>query len=113
MARRVGVVFLLIAALSAGWATAQTAPAGQGQQASQTQAPPTTESGSAPGTRPATTTFFGDTGLWFVPTAEILPNGKFSVSGYRAGFNDQQGFSEIAHFAATFAAGIRDRAELF
>ncbi|MGE5357689.1 MAG: OmpA family protein [Bacteroidales bacterium] len=113
MARRVGVAFLLIAALSVGWANAQTTPSGQALQGSQTQAAPTTEAGSTGGTRPATTTFFGDTGLWFVPTAELLPNGKWSVSGYRAGFNDQQGYSEIAHFAATFAAGIRDRAELF
>ena len=34
-------------------------------------------------TRPATTTFFGDTGLWFVPTAEVLAGGKLSASGYR------------------------------
>ena len=27
-------------------------------------------------TRPATTTFFGDTGLWFVPTGEVLANGN-------------------------------------
>ena len=32
-------------------------------------------------TRPATTTFFGDTGLWFVPTAEVL---RVTGSGRRA-----------------------------
>jgi len=34
-------------------------------------------SSSAQDTRPATTTFYGDTGLWFVPTAEVLPHKKF------------------------------------
>src|SRR6516162_1781923 len=37
--------------------------------------------------RPATTTFFGDTGLWFVPTAEVLAKGKWSASGDRRGTN--------------------------
>ena len=48
-----------------------------------------------------------------MPTADLLPNGKWSVSGYRAGFNDQQGFSNISRFAVTFGAGVKDRAELF
>ena len=63
--------------------------------------------------RPATTTFFGDTGLWFVPTAEVLPHGKWSVSGYRRGTNYIQGYTNVADFAGTFAVGIRDRAEIF
>ena len=29
-------------------------------------------------TRPATSTFLGDTGLWFVPTAEVLPDRRWS-----------------------------------
>src|SRR5262245_56450538 len=64
-------------------------------------------------TRPATTTFFGDTGLWFVPTAEVLPAGKFSVSGYRRGTNYIQGYTNVADFAGTFAFGIANRAEVF
>jgi peptidoglycan-associated lipoprotein len=64
-------------------------------------------------TRPATTTFFGDTGLWFVPTAEVLPHGRVSVSGYRRGTNFVQGFTNVGDFAGTFAFGIRDRAEIF
>ena len=64
-------------------------------------------------TRPATTTFFGDTGLWFVPTAEVLPHGKWSVSGYRRGTNYIQGYTNIGDFAGTFAVGIKDRAEIF
>ena len=36
--------------------------------------------GSDETTRPATTTFDGDTGLWYVPTAETLARGAFSAS---------------------------------
>src|SRR3954469_17972996 len=64
-------------------------------------------------TRPATTTFFGDTGLWFVPTAEVLAHGKWSASGYRRGTNYVQGFTNVGDFAGTFAVGIKDRAEIF
>jgi peptidoglycan-associated lipoprotein len=63
--------------------------------------------------RPATTTFLGDTGLWYVPTAEILPAKKWSASGYRVNFDDNQGFSDVSNWPVTFAYGLRDRAELF
>src|SRR5712691_1134964 len=79
-----------------------------------TTAPPqTTASQSETSTRPATTTFFGDTGLWFVPTAEILPDGKWSVSGYRRGTNWVQGYTNVADFNGTFGYGIKNRAEIF
>jgi outer membrane protein OmpA-like peptidoglycan-associated protein len=64
-------------------------------------------------TRPATTTFLGDTGLWFVPTGEVLPAGTFSVSGYRANFDRSPGSTDISHFAATLGYGVADRVELF
>jgi outer membrane protein OmpA-like peptidoglycan-associated protein len=48
-----------------------------------------------------------------VPTAEILPNGKFSVSGYRRGTNWVQGYQNVGDFAGTFGFGIKDRAEVF
>src|SRR5512144_730413 len=113
--RRVTTVLLLVVALAvAGRPTAQTTQSDQGKPATQTQATSTTtDAGTTRDTRPATTTFFGDTGLWFVPTADILPNGKWSASGYLAGFNDQQGYTNIVHYAATFGVGIKDRAELF
>src|SRR5207247_10776251 len=63
--------------------------------------------------RPATTTFFGDTGLWFVPTGEVLPNGKWSASVYRRGTNWVEGYTNVADFAGTFGVGIKDRAEIF
>jgi outer membrane protein OmpA-like peptidoglycan-associated protein len=88
-------------ALWAATAGAQTPPA------TSTTAP------SSDATRPATTTFFGDTGLWFVPTAEVLPDGKWSVSGYRRGTNYIQGYTNVGDFAGTFAYGIKGRAEIF
>ena len=77
-----------------------------------TTAKPSTDT-STTETRPATTTFFGDTGLWFVPTAEVLPSGKWSVSGYRRGTNYIQGYTNVGDFATTFAVGIKNRGEVF
>jgi outer membrane protein OmpA-like peptidoglycan-associated protein len=64
-------------------------------------------------TRPATTTASGDTGLWFVPTAEVLPARKWSVSAYRVNFDYQQGFTDVSSFPVTFGVGLADRAEIF
>ncbi len=74
-------------------------------------APPTVSSDEP--TRPATTTFLGDTGLWYVPTAEVLAKGKWSTSVYRRGTNWVQGYTNVADFAGTFAVGVGDRAEVF
>jgi outer membrane protein OmpA-like peptidoglycan-associated protein len=63
--------------------------------------------------RPATTTFLGDTGLWFIPTGEILPDRQWSVSGYRVVFDREQGFTDISQWPVTVAFGIRDRVEIF
>src|SRR4051812_4332876 len=73
----------------------------------------TPSSASDATTRPATTTFFGDTGIWYVPTGEVLPGGKWSASVYRRGTNWIQGYTNVADFAGTFAYGIKDRAEVF
>jgi peptidoglycan-associated lipoprotein len=51
--------------------------------------------------------------LWFVPTGEVLPNGKWSVSAYRRGTNYIQGYTNVGDFAGTFAYGLRDKAEIF
>ena len=64
-------------------------------------------------TRPSGVTFFGDTGLWFVPTAEVLADRTFSGSGQRANFDREQGFTDIQHYTGTFAVGLGDRAEIF
>ena len=63
--------------------------------------------------RPATTTPAGDTGFWFVPTAEILPDGRWSASAYRVNFDREEGFSDVSHFVGTFGYGLADRAEIF
>src|SRR5437870_283087 len=100
----------LVGLLAAGGALwAQTA----GAQTTSTSSQPATSQSSDAETRPATTTFFGDTGLWFVPTAEVLPHAKVSVSGYRRGTNYIQGFTNVGDLAGTFGVGIKDRAELF
>src|SRR5690349_11090495 len=78
------------------------------------QAPaPATAPTPAAETRPATTTFLGDTGLWYVPTAEILPHGKWSISAYRVNFDDDQGFTDVSNWPLTFGFGVKDRLELF
>ncbi len=63
--------------------------------------------------RPATTSIYGDTGLWFVPTGEVLRDGTWSVSGYRLNWDVRQGFTDISHFEGTFGYGIGGRAEIF
>jgi len=64
-------------------------------------------------TRRATTTFQGDTGLWFVPLGEVLPRGRWSASAYYANFDRQEGFTDISFVPVTFGYGIGGRAELF
>jgi outer membrane protein OmpA-like peptidoglycan-associated protein len=63
--------------------------------------------------RPATTSIYGDTGLWFVPTGEVLRHKDWSWSGYRVNWDVQQGFTDISHFEGTFGFGIKNRAEIF
>src|SRR5205823_519036 len=68
---------------------------------------------TVPDDRPATTTFLGDTGLWFVPTGEVLKNKDISVSAYRSNWDVHQGFTDISHFIGTFGIGVGGRAEIF
>ena len=90
--------------LSASAALGQTS--GQTAQGTATPAP-------AAETRPATTTFRGDTGLWFVPTGEILPARQWSFSVYRVNNDFEQGFTDVSNFPVTFGVGLADRAEVF
>lgn len=64
-------------------------------------------------TRSAKATANGDTGLFFLPTAEVLPAKRFSFSLYRTNFDDGQGFTDISHFPLTFGVGLGNRAEVF
>ena len=84
------VTTAIVVALMAATASAQTPPAG----ATGSQSTATSPQGAQPGgtqnpggsmmtpaeTRPATTTVMGDTGLWFVPTGEVLPAKRWSFS---------------------------------
>jgi peptidoglycan-associated lipoprotein len=111
MARRVVVSWALALAF-APVANAQTGSSGTstGQSSPDPQAQSSTATAE---TRPATTTFYGDTGLWFVPTAEVLPDRQVAVSGYRRGTNYIQGYTNVGDFAGTFAVGVKHRAEIF
>jgi outer membrane protein OmpA-like peptidoglycan-associated protein len=96
-----GALAILLAASSP--ALAQTPP---------TPAPAQT-SADQRDTRPATTTTLGDTGLWFVPSGEVLPARKWSFSFNRTNIDDGQGFADISNFPLTFGIGVGDRAEIF
>src|SRR5437899_13106699 len=80
-----------LAAVLMLWATV----AGAQTTSTTTPTPQRPTSQSSDASRPATTTFFGDTGLWFVPTAEVLPAGTWSASGYRRGTNWIQGYTNV------------------
>jgi len=96
MSRRFGILALIGALfLVTGEAQAQ-APAGMEETV-----------------RPATTSIYGDTGLWFVPTGEVLRDGTWSASAYRLNWDVRQGFTDISHFEGTFGYGIGNRAEIF
>jgi len=96
MSRRLGTLaFLGALFLSTSHASAQ-APAGMQETV-----------------RPATTSVYGDTGLWFVPTGEVLRDGTWSASAYRLNWDVRQGFTDISHFEGTFAYGIKGRTEIF
>ncbi len=64
-------------------------------------------------TRPATTNFMGDTGLWFVPTGDVLPARRWSASVYRVNHDYNQGFTDVSDWPITIGAGLGDRAEVF
>jgi peptidoglycan-associated lipoprotein len=78
----------------------------QGNQSPQTPTPDAE-------TRPATTSVYGDTGLWYVPTGEVLPKGRWSVSGYRTNWDREESAADVSNFRVTFGYGASDRLELF
>ncbi|MCU1385075.1 MAG: pal 2 [Acidobacteria bacterium] len=98
--------------LAAAFACLSAAAHAQPAASASAQTPASSSSSDAT-TRPATTTFFGDTGIWYVPTGEVLAGGQWSGSVYRRGTNWIQGYTNVADFAGTFAYGVKDRAEIF
>jgi len=63
--------------------------------------------------RPAITTYWGDTGLWFVPTAEILKPTGWAFGAYRTEQDFKQGSSDVSYYPLTFAIGAGKRMEIF
>jgi len=63
--------------------------------------------------RPGGNTVSGDTGLWFVPTGETLPKGKWSGGVQLVNFDRSEGFSDITDIGGMFAFGASDRIEIF
>jgi hypothetical protein len=113
MAGRVaGVCVLMTLAMTASTHAQTGGPSGtstgQSTITSQTQSSSTDTE-----TRPATTMLFGDTGLWYVPTAEVLAHGKWSLSGYRRGKNCVQRSTNGGDFAGTVGVGWAIAPELF
>jgi outer membrane protein OmpA-like peptidoglycan-associated protein len=70
-------------------------------------------SARAQDSRPGGNTVSGDTGLWFVPTGETLPKGKWSGGVQLVNFDRSEGFSDITDIGGMFAFGATDRIEVF
>ena len=117
MLNRVVIAAALMLALATGANGQSTSTSSStGTTASSTSGQTTTSQSSMDTpmeTRPATTTFMGDTGLWYVPTGEVLPRGKWSFSAYRVNFDSNQGFTDVSNWPITFGFGLGDRAEIF
>ncbi len=116
MLKRVAMAAVAALAVTAA-ASAQTSGSTQSststtKQTSTTSSQPSSTA-SSEDVRPATTTPMGDTGLWFVPTGEVLPAKKWSGSAYRTNFDYQQGFADVSNWPVTFGVGLADRAEIF
>src|SRR4026209_1092677 len=63
--------------------------------------------------RPGGNTIVGDTGIWFVPTGEMLPKGKWSGGAQLVNQDRSEGFSDVSDLGGMFAFGATDRIELF
>jgi peptidoglycan-associated lipoprotein len=63
--------------------------------------------------RPAVTTFWGDTGLWFVPTAEVIKKSGWAFVAYHTEQQYSEGRTNVAFHPATFAIGVGNRVEIF
>ena len=63
--------------------------------------------------RPAITSFWGDTGLWFVPTGEVLKPGGWAFGAYRTELDFKQGSTDVSYYPGTLAIGLGGRTEIF
>src|SRR4026207_432535 len=115
--RATTAIVVALGALVAVTASAQTTPpAGATGQQSTGTSPQTTQTtvlATPAAPRPATTTTMGDTGLWFVPTGEVLPAKRWSFSLYRVNFDYVEGFTDVSNWPITFGAGLGGKVEIF
>ena len=98
-----------IAALGAASAAGQTL----GNRVVLEQSGGGTQAATEGETRPSMATVSGDTGFWFVPTADVLPSGRIAASVFRANTDRQQGLIDVSDIGVTLAYGATDRLELF
>ncbi len=63
--------------------------------------------------RPAVASNWGDTGLWFVPTAEVLRPGGWAFGAYRTELDFRQGSTDVAYYPGALAIGAGPRTEIF
>jgi hypothetical protein len=61
----------------------------------------------------AGTSVTGDTGLWQVPTGNVLPVKKWTFSFARINEHDGQGFTNVSNFPLAFAFGVASHVEVF
>jgi peptidoglycan-associated lipoprotein len=105
---------LLVAAFAAP--AAGQAPTGQATTTTTSQTAVTQDEVVLQGDatpRPALPTINGDTGFWFVPTAETMPGGRWSFSVFRSNFDRRQGLTDVSQVGFTGAVALGDRFELF
>jgi peptidoglycan-associated lipoprotein len=103
--RRVFLMVVLAGTMASSPAWAQSSSA-QSQTSAQAQTDEKAE-------RMATATYWGDTGLWFVPTAEVVRAKGWSISAYRTEFDFRQGLTDVSDFPVTAAVGAGSRTEIF
>ncbi len=110
--RRVFLIVLVAAVVATPPVWAQNS-SGQGQAQGQTTAQTQVQPTEVRAERMATATYWGDTGLWFVPTAEVVRAAGWSVSAYRTEFDFRQGLTDVSDWPVTVAVGAGSRTEIF
>ena len=111
--RRVFLIALVAVTVTSSPVWAQSSGQGQVQRQAQAQTQTQTQPVETRADRMATATYWGDTGLWFVPTAEVVRPKGWSVSAYRTEFDFRQGLTDVSDFPITAAAGAGPRMEVF
>src|SRR5688572_31347460 len=109
--KRVFLIVLVVAAVASSPVWSQSS-SWQGQTQGQAN-PPAPAPVETRAERMATATYWGDTGLWFVPTAEVVRARGWSLSAYRTEFDFRQGLTDVSDFPITGAVGAGPRVEVF